>query len=298
MKESVQAATTETEQHKLEILRGFFDRYAQRNKDSNEALRLVTPFVEKFEIELPTLKDNERIWEVSAAPHFNIFQVLRIERKEEKLPSRFIAALLNPNGSHSQGQLFLNLFLGVAREATQGCRFRGPGLFAADSRWHPNMKERDLDNAFAGLIEDSCFNFDACPKSLADESQGLSYRIETHREYFGFGLAWREEAQELSALYGLASVQNLSNRLRQYKCNGLELELEPNKWWFWWAYWKRDIYDGSPWSWFSKERDPAWFEAKAKSFWDFVGQIHELVTAANENGIKHHLLGELPITFG
>jgi hypothetical protein len=149
MKESVQAATTETEQHKLEILRGFFDRYAQR----------------KFEIELPTLKDNERIWEVSAAPHFNIFQVLRIERKEEKLPSRFIAALLNPNGSHSQGQLFLNLFLGVAREATQGCRFRGPGLFAADSRWHPNMKERDLDNAFAGLIEDSCFNFDACPKS-------------------------------------------------------------------------------------------------------------------------------------
>jgi len=141
MKESVQAATTETEQQKLEILRGFFDGYAQRNKDSNEALRLVTPFVEKFEIELPALKDKERIWETTVAPHFNVFQVLRIERKEQKLHSRFIAALLDPNGLHSQGKLFLNLFLGVAREATQGCRFRGPGLFAADSLWQVTTEE-------------------------------------------------------------------------------------------------------------------------------------------------------------
>jgi hypothetical protein len=44
MSESMQAAKTETEQQKLEILRGFFDRYAQRNKDSDGALAYVPDF--------------------------------------------------------------------------------------------------------------------------------------------------------------------------------------------------------------------------------------------------------------
>jgi len=177
-------------------------------------------------------------------------------------------------------------FGAVLKESFQKCQ---PSDLGGDLRWkeHLLQKERELDRAFAGLTEDSFFNLAACPKSLADESQGLSYLIETYHEHFGFGLCWRKEARELSALCGLASVQNLSNRLKQYKCNGLELDSEPNPTWFWWAYWEKDIYDDSPWSWFSEERDPAWFEAKAKSFWDFVGQTHMLVTAANDE-LKRH----------
>jgi len=42
---------------------------------------------------------------------FNIFSILRAERNERFTHSAFIAELLNPNGSHCQGAIFLKLFL-------------------------------------------------------------------------------------------------------------------------------------------------------------------------------------------
>ncbi len=47
-----------------------------------------------------------------AAPRFNVFQVLRIERREVVTHSRFLASLLDPSGTHGQGKLFLRAFLG------------------------------------------------------------------------------------------------------------------------------------------------------------------------------------------
>ena len=43
--------------------------------------------------------------------NFNVFSILDRERDEEKTHSAIIAELLNPHGSHSQGTLFLKLFL-------------------------------------------------------------------------------------------------------------------------------------------------------------------------------------------
>ncbi len=43
--------------------------------------------------------------------HYNIFDVLGIQSKEDLLHSRFIADLLNPDGTHGQSNTFLNLFL-------------------------------------------------------------------------------------------------------------------------------------------------------------------------------------------
>ncbi len=43
--------------------------------------------------------------------NFNIFSILDMERKEVETHSKFIYELLNPNGSHGQGELFLQLFL-------------------------------------------------------------------------------------------------------------------------------------------------------------------------------------------
>ena len=44
--------------------------------------------------------------------NFNVFSILDRERKEVETHSAIIAELLNPHGSHSQGTLFLKLFLG------------------------------------------------------------------------------------------------------------------------------------------------------------------------------------------
>lgn len=47
---------------------------------------------------------------------YNIFNVLRIHRKEVTLHSRMIKDLLNPKGKHAQGDIFLNLFLKMIKE--------------------------------------------------------------------------------------------------------------------------------------------------------------------------------------
>ncbi len=44
---------------------------------------------------------------------FNIFSLLRKKNEEVLLHSRFIAELLNPNGTHGEGYIFLDLFLEI-----------------------------------------------------------------------------------------------------------------------------------------------------------------------------------------
>jgi len=43
--------------------------------------------------------------------NFNIFSILKLERNEVKTHSNFIYELINPKGSHNQGDLFLKLFM-------------------------------------------------------------------------------------------------------------------------------------------------------------------------------------------
>jgi len=43
--------------------------------------------------------------------NFNIFKILGVESSEVRLHSNFIAELLNPKGSHGQGDLYLSLFI-------------------------------------------------------------------------------------------------------------------------------------------------------------------------------------------
>jgi len=45
------------------------------------------------------------------APDYNIFTILGVEENEVRTHSAFLANLLNPRGSHGQGELFLRLFL-------------------------------------------------------------------------------------------------------------------------------------------------------------------------------------------
>jgi len=52
----------------------------------------------------------QKIDEVSISS-FNIFSILRKSNDEVNLHSKFIYELLNPNGSHKQGRVFLDIFL-------------------------------------------------------------------------------------------------------------------------------------------------------------------------------------------
>src|SRR5690606_41341365 len=47
----------------------------------------------------------------STGENFNLFRILGMETAEVKTHSRFLAELLNPKGSHLQGDVFLKLFI-------------------------------------------------------------------------------------------------------------------------------------------------------------------------------------------
>ncbi|QIY83248.1 PD-(D/E)XK nuclease family protein [Chryseobacterium sp. NEB161] len=57
-----------------------------------------------------TINEAYKIVKKNTGEDFNIFKILGMERKEVKTHSKFLAELLNPKGSHLQGNIFLKLF--------------------------------------------------------------------------------------------------------------------------------------------------------------------------------------------
>lgn len=55
----------------------------------------------------------------ATAPAFNIFRMLGVDTDEVRTHSRLLADLLNPNGSHGQGHLFLRTFLSMCNALDQ-----------------------------------------------------------------------------------------------------------------------------------------------------------------------------------
>lgn len=56
--------------------------------------------------------------EILRGEKFNVFSILKMERKENETHSAFLCELLNPKGSHLKGNLFLKLFLSTIENET------------------------------------------------------------------------------------------------------------------------------------------------------------------------------------
>ncbi len=67
--------------------------------------------ISKLLDEVITLQQHHEKIKNSNGESFNIFSILKMQRKEVKTHSIFIYELLNPNGSHGQGDIFLKLFI-------------------------------------------------------------------------------------------------------------------------------------------------------------------------------------------
>ncbi len=73
--------------------------------------RNKTQYINILLSEIQTIvKSYTRINKLSGQ-NFNLFSLLRNEREEVKLHSKFISELINPQGSHEQGTVFLECFL-------------------------------------------------------------------------------------------------------------------------------------------------------------------------------------------
>src|SRR5438046_2617777 len=121
----------------VERLRAFFNRYRGRKQDQPQGYTVVAEFLQRFKDGHNELQRAEQKWEEETAPRFNIFRALRIERRETKLHSRFLAELLDPRGSHSQGVSFLSGFLEIATDRG----LRAPSGPWDRSDWHVTTEE-------------------------------------------------------------------------------------------------------------------------------------------------------------
>ena len=64
-------------------------------------------FLKSIELIISKYKEIEKI----TGEHYNIFSVMGMENNEVKTHSAIIGDLLNPNGSHFMGDVFLELFI-------------------------------------------------------------------------------------------------------------------------------------------------------------------------------------------
>lgn len=111
MGETQQCAVVIDEGRAVENLKAFLARFERFKQEEIHALKPIRDFIARFAAARDGLNQQVQEWEAAVAPRFNVFQALRIERRETKLHSRFLAELLDPKGCHGQHDHFLKLFL-------------------------------------------------------------------------------------------------------------------------------------------------------------------------------------------
>lgn len=74
--------------------------------------------VEQLLHQVKIIDDAYRIVKKNTGEDFNLFQILGMETAEVKTHSKFLAELLNPKGSHLQGDVFLKLFIEYLNKIT------------------------------------------------------------------------------------------------------------------------------------------------------------------------------------
>jgi hypothetical protein len=110
----------------LERLRQFHER------EADQGVVEVRSLLQRLKPRLREFQEETKNAELMSAPHFNIFRVLRLAHKEVIVHTPVLGELLNPNGTHSQGFLFLSEFLKIAEE--HGLKM--PAQAVEKGRWH------------------------------------------------------------------------------------------------------------------------------------------------------------------
>jgi len=86
------------------------------NKPTKCHMNTIIEDADKILDEANKILIKEKEARIKRGEDFNVFQILGMESKENKTHSSFIAALLNPRGTHHQCDLFLRLFINKLKE--------------------------------------------------------------------------------------------------------------------------------------------------------------------------------------
>lgn len=96
----------------LEQLSGFLGRFREfRDSQAEQQLKTISDGFSRISNGLAQMKPLAEERDKNHAPNYNVFRILGLSKKEEKLHTPLLVNLLNPRGSHGQGRLFLIEFL-------------------------------------------------------------------------------------------------------------------------------------------------------------------------------------------
>jgi len=116
-------------------------------------------------------------WEAKNAPHFNVFRVVRLQRRETKLHSPILAEFLKPSGIHGQGFKFLDAFFHKIYEIApqDALALVTPSKVSKPNHWEV-ITERGIGEYGRLDISLAChstdFHFQAVIENKVDASEG------------------------------------------------------------------------------------------------------------------------------
>lgn len=119
-----------TKKTRLTKLAAFLDHYGSFKSHTTEAR--LKEFISAFRCiraSMESLQTLTALIERREASEYNIFQILKLQTKEVRTHSAFLANLLKPDGSHGQGALFLKDFIQLVAERS------GVDLTVPESDW-------------------------------------------------------------------------------------------------------------------------------------------------------------------
>ena len=117
--------------------------------------------------------------------NFNIFSILGLESNEIKTHSNFIYELLNPNGLHNQGDIFLRLFL---KQILKKGEYKNIGAIINVKRETPTDKNRRIDFVIETskifIAIEMKIDADDGKKQLFDYHKYINGKRETNKLYY------------------------------------------------------------------------------------------------------------------
>jgi hypothetical protein len=121
-----------------------------------------------------TIIDHKREKEVLLGEKFNIFSILKMERKENETHSAFICELLNPKGAHFKGSTFLRLFLSVLENDTIE-------IDSAKVKTEHYIGKKDIEKKTGGRIDIYIWDVKGNTISIENKIEACDQEEQVHR---------------------------------------------------------------------------------------------------------------------
>jgi hypothetical protein len=118
--------------------------------NNDENTKEITHLLE----EAQTISESfKRVAEITGE-NFNIFKILKVERREVRTHSAFIAELLNTKGTHSLGDLFLNQFINQQLEKFEDTKDQNPSFYNRIKHFVIPESEAKAEHYIGSISED------------------------------------------------------------------------------------------------------------------------------------------------